>query len=171
VRERVTSWLRARSAVCHYSLLGLRRVVTLSQSWRAPVVANRSTVPEDRAEADAWADRNGAHEVLQHVLTEMNRICTDRGVAFLATRASRGPKAYKVCALREAAFAADCKAAGVRFVSIQDCFTGDPLAYASRRVDGRYDPHFNSLGTKTYAKALAPVIAQILRSGGLGRDP
>ena len=47
---------------------------------------------------------------------------------------------------------------GVHFVDIKPHFTRAPTAYASLRQDGIYDPHYNPVGTQTFALALFPVL-------------
>jgi hypothetical protein len=161
-RAEVAGWLEARSALCYRCLAGWRQVDFRRFSPREFPDGTRVVPPADYPRWHAWAAENGGYEVFRHLLAEMDRACRAQGVVFLVTSAFSGVY-FDGCWVFSANCARSCTAAGVRFVSMEDEFTGSPPYYSSVRVDGRYDGHYGPLGTQTYAKALTPVLKEILR--------
>lgn len=142
---RATRWLDAHSAICHQCRIGWRRI-----AGRPP--------GDDPESLNTWAQENGGEEVLRWLVVEMDRICRSRGVVFVATSFYGGEDAST-----PKVFGEMCVAEGIRYVRLENHFTAKASSYLARRVDGRYDPHYGPLGTKTYAAAVAPMLRKVLR--------
>jgi hypothetical protein len=119
--------------------------------------------PADYVKWHDWAAQNGGNDAMRQLLAEMAEACRSHGAAFVATSSFNGSDRGS-----SRAFATNCAAAGVQFVSLEDEFTDNPRVYICARVDGQFDEHYGPLGTKTYAKALAPALKRILRSQSSG---
>ncbi|MHC4180503.1 MAG: hypothetical protein ACYSWU_23625 [Planctomycetota bacterium] len=158
-RERVTQWLEDRSALLNRCLAGIRRLDSGRVGPHRFPDGKAIVPPCDYGKWHIWAAENGGRQALRQLLAEMDQICRNHGAAFLATCSVNG---HDFASSR--AFAVDCAEAGVRFVSLEEQFTDNPAVYTCVRVDGQYDEHYGPVGTKTYAKALAPALKQILRS-------
>jgi hypothetical protein len=156
---RMIQWLGARSALFYRCLMGVRRIDFAA--WRPLEFPDgKHAVPvSEYAKWHDWAAQNGGNDALRQLLAEMDQICRRHAAAFLATSAFNGSDRVSC-----RAFATNCAAAGVQFISLEHAFTGAPSLYMCARVDGRLDEHYGPLGTRTYARALAPAIERILRS-------
>jgi len=121
---------------------------------------NRPIPLEEFAYWQQWAFRNGGRKVVQQILAEMEQICTDHNAAFLVTQA-----AYNEENIPEAPhFPGDCTAAGRQFYSLDEQFEPDARPYLARYANGQWQGHFNTRGTRAFARVLAPVIERALRS-------
>jgi hypothetical protein len=161
--DKVATWLGARSVLCYRCLAGWHEL-TFGLFWPPEFPdGTRVVPPSDYPKWHTWAHANGGSTVLQRLLAEMDQACRAHGAVFLVTSAFTGTH-FEGCRVFSADCARDCAAAGVRFVSMEHEFPGDALSYCSLRTDGNYDGHYGPLGTKTYAKALAPALKEILRS-------
>lgn len=160
---KLAHWLETRSVLCHRCLAGWRRV-SLGLFHRPEFPDGKRVVsPARYAQWHDWAVRNGADEVLRRLLVEMDRACRAHGATLVVTCAL-GATTFEASRALSAKCAAHCAAAGVRFVSLENQFTGNPRSYSSRRTDDQCDAHYGPLGTQAYARALAPAFKQILRS-------
>jgi len=157
--SQITQWLEARSVLLRNCLMGLRRI---DFGGSAPLEfpdGKHVVPPSDYVKWHDWAAQNGGNDALRQLLAEMAEACRSHGAAFLATSSFNGSDRGS-----SQAFATNCAAAGVQFVSLEDEFTDKPWVYTCARVDGQFDEHYGPVGTKTYAKALAPALKRILRS-------
>ncbi len=145
VAEKASRWLEVRSALWHTCRIGLRRL--------------GGDVELTDAQWDAWARSHGGEEILEGLLVEMDRLCQDRGATFVTTSFYSGTDVRT-----PKDFGGAAEAEGIPYISLLEHFTEEPETYLVRRVDGQYDSHYGPAGTKTYAKAMAPALREILRS-------
>ena len=155
----ITQWLEARSVLLRNCLMGVRGIDFGGFAEREFPDGKHMVPPSDYAKWHDWAAQNGGNDALRQLLAEMDQACRTHGAAFVATCSFNGSDRTS-----SQAFATNCAAAGVQFVSLEDEFTDNPRVYTCARVDGQFDEHYGPLGTKTYAKALAPALKRILRS-------
>ena len=139
IRIKITNVLRSHSAFVNRILILLRTLVSGSQKEEAIVASARD---------------NGGDLVIEELLRQMNKLCVERGVAFLATAFTRQND--------DANFKDRCQNAGVQFVGIGRFFVDHSLSYASLRIDGQYDGHYGPEGTKAFAQGISPAIRAIL---------
>jgi len=140
--------LREHSALLHFAqsaASGLKNRLREGESAGGEVRADDSYQLGNEACGD---------ETMVHVLEQMQSMCLDEGAVFLATVFSERHG--------HRSFGSWCRAAGVRFVPVHDGFVDRPMSYHPRLRDGGYDPHYNPKGTRTFAKALCPVLREIL---------
>ena len=155
----LSAWLHGRSVLWHHGQIGLDRFLA---RWPAPPEhhdGDPSDLPADPAAWHRWAQQHDGNAVMQWLLSEMQQMCQSHGASLLVTSAYTGLD-------REtpAECAADCAAAGVPYLSLVEHFPEPPEVYQAQRCDGRPDPHYSAAGTKTYAAAVAPALAAMLRN-------
>ena len=160
-REKAPGWLQTHSALYHRGVVAMRRFDCESIASLDPHQINDTVPPADYGKWRAWALRYDGQEALQWLLEEMGRFCRAHDAALIVTSVTCGLDPDLEDPGR---FARQCEAAGVRFVGLEDAFTGDLMSYMSRRTNGRIEEHFGTHGTKTYAAVLAPVLESILLS-------
>ncbi len=120
--------------------------------------------PFDYEKWHNWAAGNGGEQLVTRLLEEMDQICQSHGAVLVTTCYYGGYPEHTA-----PNFVADFTPTDSQFVLLDHAFTGNPLSYGCRRTDGGYDEHYGLVGTKTYARALAPALKRILRSRALGR--
>jgi len=157
--ESTAQWLQSRSALCYRLGVVTRRLTGPSYTPLDPYTINDIIPPGEQDRWRAWAEQHEGYAALQWVLAEMDQVCKDRGVDLIATSVTCGLDTDLEDPWR---FAKECKAAGVRFVTLEDALSDDLLSHMCWRINGEIELHFGTLGMATYATVLAPVVEQLL---------
>ncbi len=119
-----------------------------------PESAHSPATNKNNGDETSCATNDYARDVLIALLKEMNSDCNVRGIPFVVTTAVTRNNLQGIDKWS--------KDAGVDFVDVSGGFTGNQFYYMSRRRDRVYDPHYNALGTKTFAKAFVPQFEKII---------
>ena len=156
----VAAWLHVHSALCHHCLLTLERYFARCPSRDKPMQqVEPPDLPINRMHWHDWAKtKRHGDKIMCKLLADMRENCRSHGAELLVTSVYTGldkstPKESR-----------DCAQVGVPYMSLVEHFPLSSAAYTAVRCDGRYDPHYNATGTKTYAAALAPTLLEVLRN-------
>jgi len=115
---------------------------------------------------DDWARTNHGPALLGQLLGEINTLCKEHDARLITTSYY-----YDESTLDTALwFEKICNDADISYASLAEGFDATGKSgkeFLARRIDGRYDSHYNEQGTATFAEIIAPVIEKALKEQGI----